>query len=183
LGFRPKDYQPSTVDYTVYEEKRNMVINSPTGRAALKRGGILWRLAMEYFHNTEDAIQALLSKPDLLMSSNGVRYDNTYQDDWLSEEEEQLICGVYKVYNDDSKLIHTQWWITWEKAGLNMGYWTPNCEVWFQMRYNSIRDGTAKLRTAEQWRDAIKMKRKSTQRVLEGNEILMKEFLEGERFP
>ncbi|TFK69382.1 hypothetical protein BDN72DRAFT_767990 [Pluteus cervinus] len=145
LGFRPKDYRPSMVDYTVYEEKRNMVINGPAGRAALKRGGILWRLAMEYFHNAEDAMQALLSKPDLLMSSKGVHYDNKYQDDWLSEEEEQLICGVYKVYNDDkpenSQTSDRSWWpkhVAWEKAGLNMGYWTPDCEAWFQIRCNSI---------------------------------------------
>ncbi|TFK58176.1 hypothetical protein BDN72DRAFT_751479, partial [Pluteus cervinus] len=82
-----------------------------------------------------------------------------YQDDWLSEEEEQLICGVYKVYNDDkpenSLTSDRSWWpkhAAWEKAGLNMGYWTPDCEVWFQIRCNSIRDGTAMLRTAEQWR-------------------------------
>ena len=39
---------------------------------------------------------------------------------------------------------------------MNAGYWTPQNEEWFCYRREEIRQGKADLRTADQWRRALK---------------------------
>jgi hypothetical protein len=41
-------------------------------------------------------------------------------------------------------------------SGLWPGYWSYNCEAWFQQRYQSIRDGAGPKSGAD-WKNAMKL--------------------------
>lgn len=74
---------------------------------------------------------------------------------------------------------HSSWWpkhSAWSLSGLNLGYWAPHCETWFQKRLSEIRAGTATLRTGKQWRDALGML-KDTSRIRAANEKLAADYL------
>ncbi|EGO28800.1 hypothetical protein SERLADRAFT_406204 [Serpula lacrymans var. lacrymans S7.9] len=49
LGWRPTGYQADYTDYVVYQQKRDTLMSQPRARAALLKGGIVWRLAVESF--------------------------------------------------------------------------------------------------------------------------------------
>ena len=46
LGLWPAGYEPNALEYAAYNEKREDLIRSVRGRAALLRGGIVRRLAL-----------------------------------------------------------------------------------------------------------------------------------------
>ncbi|KAF8583274.1 hypothetical protein K439DRAFT_1299009, partial [Ramaria rubella] len=51
------------------------------------------------------------------------------------------------------------WWpkqSMWNSGFLNVGYWSPDCETWFQSRLVLIHSNSAPLRTAMQWKNALK---------------------------
>lgn len=53
------------------------------------------------------------------------------------------------------------WWPksnTWDSCGLNVGYWSADCEDWYQRRLESIRTGRAKPMTASEWRNLLKLR-------------------------
>jgi hypothetical protein len=89
-----------------------------------------------------------------------------YWDDDLSADEEQIICGVYKIStgplassychplanillgqreptNQGQQTADVSWWpkqSTWEGCGLSVKYWSSDDEVWFQKRLETIRN-------------------------------------------
>jgi hypothetical protein len=97
LGWRELGYKPDPVDYKAYEFKRDAFLRSPHGRAAILTGGIVWRLAIDVL-----GIDDVLRGPSEDSYQFGVRHNATGLvpscDDILSEDELDLICGVYKVY-------------------------------------------------------------------------------------
>ena len=96
LGYRSKGYIPLPCDYAAYEGLRNKFLATPRGRAALLKGGIIWRLAREIIPEV-----AVLTGPSSEASTTGqaLACEGQYLwDDQLSEEELDLISGVYKVY-------------------------------------------------------------------------------------
>ncbi|KAG2751383.1 hypothetical protein P692DRAFT_20727476 [Suillus brevipes Sb2] len=118
-------------------------MNEDRARAALLRGGILWRLALHSlsFNSLPSALIGL--------SRNAVPFgqmltinDITHFDDDLSEEEVDFICGTYYVYT--KKL---SWWprpLAWAGSGLDVGFWSERCESWFQTRLENIRQGVSR---------------------------------------
>lgn len=46
-------------------------------------------------------------------------------------------------------------------SGLWVGWWTPDCESWYQNRLEDIRMGRADLKKSSEWRKAITMHRKA----------------------
>lgn len=96
----PSDVQPN-VNYTIYEDLRHDLLSQPRGRAALQYGGIIWRLAREEF-----SIDTwLLAGP-----SGSLRHAKVIDlpdgqwgvGDGLSEQEMELIIGMYKTPNRTS---------------------------------------------------------------------------------
>ncbi|KAF8588255.1 hypothetical protein K439DRAFT_1286917, partial [Ramaria rubella] len=77
-------------------------------------------------------------------------------DDEISDMEIDLICGVYRIYTGNKEQCsEDSWWpkhSQWAVCGLNMGYWTLLCEVWFQIRLEEICRGKAVLRNGVGWR-------------------------------
>src|ERR1700733_1551696 len=56
---------------------------------------------------------------------------------------------------------HVSWWpkqVIWQKSGLNFGYWTTDCEAWYQRRLQDIKNGSAKLYGSREWRDKMQTK-------------------------
>jgi hypothetical protein len=101
LGWRHTSYKPDAVDYTAYREQRDAFFRHPRARAALLRGGIVWRLAMQSI--SQDAVLAgptdeVFTHGQVFQTSDGAYW----WDDDLSEDELNLICGVYKVFTGKS---------------------------------------------------------------------------------
>ncbi|KIM85942.1 hypothetical protein PILCRDRAFT_86667 [Piloderma croceum F 1598] len=121
-------------------------------------GGIVWCLAI----NTIEIAQVLSGPLDevfeygrAIMDTNG----EELWDDALLEDELNLICGVYKVHTQSNQTSDSSWWpkqSVWMTSGLHIGYWSVACETWFQKRLEAIRNGTATLRTAAEWRSSLK---------------------------
>ena len=74
------------------------------------------------------------------------------------------------------------WWpkhSTWVKSGLNVGYWSKGCEAWFVRRFDAIRSGSATLKTAGQWKEALKMFTK-TRQLVAANELAAQMYLDNQ---
>ncbi|KAJ6608089.1 hypothetical protein B0H10DRAFT_1816629, partial [Mycena sp. CBHHK59/15] len=184
LGFRPARYQPSEIDYVVYEQLRDAFLQSPRGRAARFAGGIIGRLARRVVN---DDIACLGPTADVF--DNGVRFwdgqsSTAYWDDDLTTQEIDLICGVYQGQHDAGtedgmQKTNVSWWpkpVAWHASGLNTGWWSPDCEHWFLKRLGLIRNNQAVLLTQTQWKHNIRFVQKSRTVGL-ANERIAAEFL------
>jgi hypothetical protein len=97
LGERHEGYEPGAADYEAYESVRDAFLRSPRARAALLKGGIVWRLAMEFL---EPGL--VLAGPSDDALAHGQSFHPTadapkYCDDELTSDELDLVCGVYQV--------------------------------------------------------------------------------------
>jgi hypothetical protein len=66
------------------------------------------------------------------------------------------------------------WWpkpSIWESSGLNVGFWSSDCETWVLGRLKEIREGTAQLKSPSQWKSLLKF-RKSSHVAAMKNDIL-----------
>ena len=87
-------------DYTYYEETHANFLSLPRGRAALLRGGIVWRLAIEVLGDRAEDVVLNGPLDDVLKFSSKICYNgNEFWDDGLNEAEMDLVCGVYKLYS------------------------------------------------------------------------------------
>jgi hypothetical protein len=98
LGYRPQGYKPDHIDYAVYESLRHRFLCSQRGRAAMLAGGIVARLAREDVRY-EDVCNGPSDSvfEDGICLWDGEESSLAYWDDKLSEDEVDLICGVYRV--------------------------------------------------------------------------------------
>jgi hypothetical protein len=92
LGWRKKEYE---------ERLKAFLHGRPHARAALLKGGLIWRLAKEVLGDSMD--EYALAGP----SQSVVEFGDSFSveagrqeltDDTLSEQELDFICGLYKVY-------------------------------------------------------------------------------------
>jgi hypothetical protein len=99
--YRRHGYKPDPVAYMAYEDKRDELLKLPHARAALTMGGIVWRLSIEVI-----GLEKVLTGPSADAWKFGSRHHargmGTSCEDALSEDELDLICGVYKTYNSKS---------------------------------------------------------------------------------
>jgi hypothetical protein len=158
LGWRQMGYKGDSRDYAGYEDRRTAFLAQPRGRKAVLEGGIVWRLAI----NTVEIAQVLSGPSDEVFEYGRAITDTNGEELWddaLSEDELNLICGVYKVHTQSNQTSDSSWWpkqSVWITSGLHVGYWSVACETWFQKRLEAIRDGTATLRTAGEWRSSLR---------------------------
>ncbi|KDQ30234.1 hypothetical protein PLEOSDRAFT_1081782 [Pleurotus ostreatus PC15] len=162
-NYREDDYKPTHTDYAQYEARRDAFLLTPRGRAAIMAGGIVWRLARDVV----DIGDVLAGPTDhaMIWTRTVSSDDYAYVDDTLSDYELDLICGNYKVLIDDKQEADRSWWPkywTFKDTSLDMHEWVQNAEDWYQKRLEDIRNGTAQLRSARQWRKALYLLKKST---------------------
>ncbi|KAF8576635.1 hypothetical protein K439DRAFT_1366690 [Ramaria rubella] len=180
LGWQPIGYKPTAVDYAAYEVICGEFFRQPRARTALMHGGIVWHLAVEHI-----CLESVLIGPtdEVFRIGEVIRPDgeHEYWDDTLSEEELNLICGVYHCETGDKDLLWPKP-SSWSHSGLNVGYWSPAAEVWYQNRLAHIQDNTAELYHAKKWKVAVAMHRK-TFKVADFNSNFSASFLAGVQFP
>lgn len=106
------DAQASKVDAGDYLQYRRQVEtllrDERVARAALMSGGILWRLVVDHI-GLEEAIELILDGPSGTYSDKPIFYtrhgalEHSQKDAWfddsLSQDEKDLLCGVYNVYD------------------------------------------------------------------------------------
>lgn len=96
LGVMPHGTMPTLDDYESYERLRRDFLRGPGGVAALKKGGVVWRLAMEEV-DPEDIV---FGPRGGTLASFQVEWDGASAvDDDLTPQELDLICGVHHVLN------------------------------------------------------------------------------------
>lgn len=87
-------------DYAYYGSIRSTFLSQPRGRAALMQGGIVWRLAIELFRDRAEDVVVNGPSDDVIRFGSSMSYSgNEYWDDALTDDEMDLICGVYKLYS------------------------------------------------------------------------------------
>ncbi|KAF8575666.1 hypothetical protein K439DRAFT_1303576, partial [Ramaria rubella] len=162
-GWQPIGYRPTAVDYVAYKAFQDEFFHQPHAWVALMYGGIIWHLAIEHI-----SPESVLVGPTDEVFHNGevIRTDggHEYWDDSLSVEELELICGVY--HCETSKFKDVSWWpkpTAWSASGLNVGYWSPAAEKWYQNQLVQIRNETAELYHAKKWKSAVAMHRRTAQ--------------------
>ena len=89
------------------------------------------------------------------------------------------IAGQRDGSQGDHQTRDISWWpkpSAWLGSGLNVGYWSKDCESWFRKRLGDIKAGKAILRTQSQWRHSLKFTSDCVN-VAQKNEQLAAEFL------
>ena len=100
LGERPIGHKLDKHDYSVYEaELRSLLDNRRVARAAVKRGGLLSKLALDYVDECEILRGPTFSEHDksfrLTVNSGGKSV--SFYDDDLSDEEISVLVGLYSI--------------------------------------------------------------------------------------
>ncbi|KAJ3551224.1 hypothetical protein NM688_g4826 [Phlebia brevispora] len=180
LDICPFNYNSTVEEYYVYEARRNSILQGPRGRAALLKGGIIWRLAMETLN------------PDFVLSGPGgdrahefiINQASSYMvDDDLSVDELDIISGVYKVLNHPTGALnvsHRSWWpkfSAWQGSVQDNGHWSIKNEIWFQQRRDAILTGKAGVKTGQEWYNMLAIKRE-WRNVRTNMEALSKKYLD-----
>jgi hypothetical protein len=201
LGYREVGYKPDSVDYAEYETIRRAFCESEQhSRAALLKGGIVWRLVKETLSPGD-----VLAGPTANVCCHGHALtspnNQSLWDDDLSEDELDMICGVYKIFTGNfirvnlahsltflvgqsSQTSHSSWWpkhSVWMRSPMNVGYWSPAAEHWFQRRLDSIRCGSAHLKNSSEWNHSLKIHRK-TKKLSASNETAASMYLDDYEF-
>ncbi|KAJ7037644.1 hypothetical protein C8F04DRAFT_952498 [Mycena alexandri] len=97
LGYRGAHYTPTDSDYRCYEAARTRLLLTERGQVALRSGGLIARIASDVV-----SVDRALLGPSDRVTEQGVcfRPGNVpvaFWDEKLTEDEENLICGVYYV--------------------------------------------------------------------------------------
>ncbi|KAI0069674.1 hypothetical protein K474DRAFT_1610123 [Panus rudis PR-1116 ss-1] len=182
LGWRPHDFKGTVNDFKNYYMVLKDLFRSPyIAHSALRKGGIVWRIAVQVlqdgypwdqYNHTED----ILTHAELL-SGQGCMF----VDEGTTEEEDNLISGMYKVqtYQGDKQTSDCSWWPlqhTWNRSPYDAGYWTPKAESWFQSHLSKILSGEAKVKSAKVWRHDLK-RNKHASMVFQRNELASQVFI------
>lgn len=83
------------------------------------------------------------------------------------------------VENDGQQKKLISWWpkpSAFASSGLNIGWWSADCERWFQKRRSEIISGNAQLYTLREWKLKTRFIQKSRE-VAIANEKLASEYL------
>lgn len=188
--YRPENYIFSPADYRAYVERRLQLLRDKTvAIAALLLGGIVWRLAMESNIDLNSVISS--SPEDMLPTLRQVRDgEKVFVESVLSQEQLDVICGVYKVYTGKQvpgttsyMLSHTagkgeqvaevSWWPkvhTWNNSGLSCGHWTTQCEEWFRRRRDAVVAGTGIPKKPKEWQHTLKFNHLDTRKLIRAME-------------
>ncbi|KAJ8096166.1 hypothetical protein PM082_000074 [Marasmius tenuissimus] len=187
LGNRPQNYSPDINDFIAYESARNEFLKSNRGRAAVLAGGLIARIAREVI--PEEAVvygpdpTSVLQTGTCLFTADGLGY----WDHMITEEEIDLVCGVYYVQtrfsrdqgNNKYLSSHKSWFPrpgAFNAGSLNVGYWSKDCEKWYQSRLAECRSGKAQLMSGPRWKSAMQFNHKS-RTILDKNRAVALSFL------
>ncbi|KAI0685148.1 hypothetical protein BC835DRAFT_1421513 [Cytidiella melzeri] len=161
LGIVEHKHKFTLDDYKAYVAKRDEIITSFQGRAALLRGGLLWRLARDSYADDSEVCKG--PSGFAMRDNHRVLGDWDYVDDDLSLHQEDVICGVYRVQPESanagpSGTAYRSWWPTawtWSQSGMTLDYWSAGNERFFVNHRRAILEGTMQPKTAQEWRRTL----------------------------
>lgn len=199
LPIRLPGYEFGKRDYDAYLDQRAAILSQPRARAALLRGGMVWRLAFSAL-SFDDVLRGPSNSgtaPNTVLSMQG---DEGLTDDQLTEVELDLHMFVIQVSSRPCACAHTRislvhsgyqnqtaiksWFLlvsTFEGSSEDFGRWTSFRENWYDQRRCTILNPETKpalhgLLTASKWRDL--MREVKTARQLNTNaSSFAKEFI------
>ncbi|KAJ6618084.1 hypothetical protein B0H10DRAFT_1796031, partial [Mycena sp. CBHHK59/15] len=148
--------KPSEIDYGVYEQHCDAFLQSPHGCVAKFVGGIISHLAQQVVN---DDITCFGTTTDGFETAQWLNWD-----DALPAQEIDLICGHDTGMEDGMHKTNVSWWpkpVEWHVSGLDTGWWSPNCDLWFLKCLGLIRNKQAVLLTQMQWKHNIGFMEKS----------------------
>ncbi|RPD54156.1 hypothetical protein L227DRAFT_464545, partial [Lentinus tigrinus ALCF2SS1-6] len=166
---RRQSFTPTARDYVDYVQRVLEIVRRPQAAAGFRMGGIVWRILLEVLGDDKDFRDRLFKQAGEGLSGEQSIYQEVinlsstcaFVDDSLSEEELDIISGVYKVYtNQLNQTADVSWWPKhshWvTHAGQYAGIWTQWNEKWFCDRLRSIYDGTARPKSSSEWKQSLK---------------------------
>ncbi|KAK7686474.1 hypothetical protein QCA50_010070 [Cerrena zonata] len=175
---RPANFVYSASDYLAYINQRlNLFRHLPLAKTALRQGGIIWRLALESF---EVGAQPPSSVAGGLNEhiSNAFSFQlpvGRFMENILTDDEIDVICGVYTDQTDiKNQTMLRSWWplpTVWSTCGLNTGYWTRECETWFQKHLLKILTGGVQPLRSSEWRTSLRWHKPETAKLMRALEV------------
>ncbi|KAL0580168.1 hypothetical protein V5O48_001827 [Marasmius crinis-equi] len=188
LGFRDRRYLPDLNDYHAYISARNYFLQTSRGRAALFEGGHVARIAREVVDEGSVVYGPDLSTVFLegrcFFEDSGIGYWGEF----LTDEESDLICGIYYCPTNNTEdwgnpaylNTHRSWYPrlgAFRSSSLNVGYWSRDCERWYQHRRNECVHGDTEVKDASNWKRGMKLNRSVT-KISKANATIAHEFLQ-----
>lgn len=171
------DFKPTKADYIAYLTRREAILQSPRGRAARMRGGIVGRIAAEVVEEG-----CVLTGPQL--EDEIIGYDsqgNFLVDDYISQVDVDIICGQYRERNREISGKLSSWWPSeqvWNtRCGWQVGLWAPESEGWYVNRRKSLTNGDFDVFPAIHWKDKYKHFRPKTGPAIVGSRFMAELFL------
>ncbi|CAK5282763.1 unnamed protein product [Mycena citricolor] len=141
LGVRPEDYNPDEQDRLIYWDMMRSFLLSPRGRLALQAGGIIARLARLVIEDAELELRSHLSMSGPPRNA--------------SIEMNQLDPNARNGHQEK----RISWWPqagAWYSSGLSVGWWTPDCESWFQGILDEMKTNKAAVINNTNWKQRIR---------------------------
>lgn len=174
--YRPTSYTFGLTDFIQYEQKKVDFLAGPAGRAAVTKGGIVWRLS-------RDQVEAkrITKGPTSEAAASGIYISDLdgshLVDDAITQEDEDVLCGTYLIYTrtfiylpdahgllmnyllENNTQVEQRSWFPksniWNSSGFNHSYWTADDEDFYQLRRQDIQNNAQPLNSHE-WRKYMK---------------------------
>ncbi|KAF8065970.1 hypothetical protein FPV67DRAFT_1670546 [Lyophyllum atratum] len=161
----PSDYKFTMYDWREYLDRRRRFITSERGRGAILKGGIVARIAQDVLEY-QDRLNLALDGPSVevlgyrrncLTVLKSQRRDRYLYDDVLSDDECNLICGVYYLRDGPSgNRTMYSWWppvraTNSRKSAAYVHFWTEKNERWYTDRLQQINKGQAAPMRYGEW--------------------------------
>ncbi|KJA13948.1 hypothetical protein HYPSUDRAFT_110829, partial [Hypholoma sublateritium FD-334 SS-4] len=159
---RPVNYQFTIRDYAAYMEQCEVLLGQPRSRAALLRGGYLWRASVTTvsFDNVLNGPSGRASNQDEMIV---VTLPNGTQlvDDALLESETLLLLGMYNCSTEHANQTALKSWCplpsAFSSSGLDFGRWTSYNESLYAIASSDVKGPNPTLRrqpcTSGHWRN------------------------------
>ena len=181
LGLRPSHFKPERADFATYENARDDVLRSRSGRAIRLLGGIVGRLAAEVVPNYEVLDGPYLTNVKVV----GTHGDMEFVDDAVEQHELDIVSGVYDVEGKFKEAhSHMSWWpkhATFLATGYAGDQWLPRAEEWYQKRLDELRSGHFTLQSSTRWEKYHKFNAAQMSQLRKGSERMAAEFISKSR--
>jgi len=159
LPVRLPDYQFDVHDYAAYVQTRDKLLQNPRiARAAMLRGGITWRLAIDSV-----SFATVLQGPTASVSSgslySSVKDDMFLGDDTCTTRELELISGGVVCMTNKASFAEIKWWWPppdqWDLLSGQL-HWSDAYEKIYESRLEKIKLGKECPLTVKQWRKTLR---------------------------
>ncbi|KAJ3524364.1 hypothetical protein NMY22_g11032 [Coprinellus aureogranulatus] len=159
IQYRHEQYKFTVTDFENYERSLRILLDGPAGRASIRMGGIVWKIALDVGVSIPGSLEGNPSREALEGQRLARRCGDTYfVDDWLNEDESDAICGTYELTGGPNGQRSRVSWFPpadlWADAYGPNG-WTSLADYDFAKRKREILAGAEPL-SRNKWREKLK---------------------------